>query len=534
MRTFGIVVLTAAVLAGASACSRSRTEPNVLRMATDTEPQALDPHLVTGHTEHRILTSLFEGLTNLNQKTLEVEPGAAESWEVSDDGRVYTFKINPKAKWSDGTPVTAHDFVYGWRRHLSPKLGSEYSYMLWCMKNAQAYNEGKITDFDQVGVKALDDRTLQVTLDYPAPYFLSMQIHYAWFPVLQSNIEKFGAIDDRNSKWTHAGNMVSNGPFKLVEWLPNQIIRVRRNEHYWAADNIKLDGVDFYPTDNLLTEERLFQSGKAQLIETLMATKVATYRKEDSEVLRIAPFFGTYFYRFNTTRPPLDDPRVRRALAMSIDRQSICDSVLFGTGTPATALTPPGLAGYTAKASIPYNVEGARRLLADAGYPNGEGMRRIEILYNESEDHQRIAEAIQDMWKKNLNVNATTTKQEWKVYLNSMTTLNYDVVRSAWIADYLDPINYHECFVTDGGNNRTGWSNPKFDALVEQARYELDHDKRYDLLQQAEAILLEEAPIAPIYTYMQKFLIAPEVQWPGSNPLGYLNYRYFSLAGPGS
>lgn len=512
------------------ACSGGGYRANTLRFATDTEPAAMDPHLVTGHTEHRIMTSLFEGLTTLNQKTLAVEPGIANSWDVSEDGLVYTFTINPDAKWSNGTPVTAHDFVYGWRRHLSPKLASEYSYMLWCLKNARAYNEGSTTDFAEVGVKALDDRTLEATLEYPAPYFLSMQIHYAWFPVLQSNIEAFGAIDDRNSKWTRAGNMVSNGPFKLVEWSPNQSIRVVRNEHYWDADNIKINGIDIYPMDSLLTEERSFQSGKAQLIETLMATKIETYRRERPEVLRIEPLFGTYFYRFNTTRPPLDDPRVRLALAMSIDRQSICDSVLYGAATPATALTPPDLAGYTAEASIEFNVEGAKKLLAEAGFPNGQGMRTIEILYNESEDHQRIAEAIQDMWKRNLNVNVTTNKQEWKVYLDSMNALNYDVVRSAWIADFLDPINYHECFVTGGGNNRTGWSSPDFDELVEQARHTVDHNTRYNLLQQAEAILLSEAPVGPIYTYKQKFLVSPEVQWPGANPLGYLNYRYFSLA----
>ncbi len=529
-----VAAISVSLVLIASGCSGGGGGGNTLRVATDTEPAALDPHMVTGHTEHRILTSLFEGLTTLHQKTLEVEPGAASSWEISDDGLVYTFTINPDANWSDGAPVRAQDFVYGWKRHLSPKLASEYSYMLWCLKNGRAYNEGAITDFDEVGVKALDDKTLEVTLEYPAPYFLSMQIHYAWFPVLQSNIEEFGAIDDRISRWTLAGNMVSNGPFKLVEWRPDQIIRTERNEHYWNVENVALDGVEFYPMDSLLTEERSFQSGKVHLIETLMATKIQTYRQENPEVLRIEPLIGTYFYRFNTTRPPLDDPRVRRALAMAIDRQSICDSIMYGAAAPASALTPPDLAGYTAEASIPYDVEAARALLAEAGYPDGQGLRPIEILYNESEDHQRIAEAVQDMWKKNLNVEVLTNKQEWKVYLQSMNALNYDVVRSAWIADFLDPINYHECFVTDGGNNRTGWSSPEFDRLVEAARYELDHGKRYDLLQQAEAILLNEAPVGPIYTYKQKFLISPEVQWPGANSLGYLNYRYFSLAGQDS
>jgi oligopeptide transport system substrate-binding protein len=232
----------------------------------------------------------------------------------------------------------------------------------------------------------------------------------------------------------------------------------------------------------------------------------------------------------NTTRKPLDDPRVRRALAMSIDRQSICDSVLFGAVVPATAFTPPGLAGYSPEASIPYNVDEARKLLAEAGFPNGQGMRPLDILFNESEDHRRIAEAIQDMWKKNLNVEARPAQQEWKVYLNSLTTLDYDVARSAWIADYLDPINYLECFQTGGGNNRTGWSSPEFDALVEQARLSPDQNVRFPLLQQAEKLLLEGAPLAPIYSYRQRFLLSPRVQGLKSNMLGYLNYKRFSVA----
>lgn len=522
-----------ATLSCAMGCSSGAgtADGAVLRVGAGAEPQNLDPYRVTGHNEHRILTSLFEGLTTLNQETLAVEPGAAESWTVSPDGLVYTFTINPNARWSNGTPVTAHDFIYGWKRHLSARLGSEYVYMLWCIVNAEDYTKGKITDFSQVGAKALDDKTLEVTLKYPVPAFLSMQIHYSWFPVLQANVEAFGTIDDpNNSKWTLAGNMVSNGPFKLVEWSPNQIIRVVQNEHYWDASQVKLDGIEFYPYSSLPTEEREFRSGRLDVTESLLATKIETYRSEHPELLHIDPLVGTYFYRMNTTRKPLDDPRVRRALAMSIDRQSICDSVLFGAVVPATAFTPPGLAGYSPEASIPYNVDEARKLLAEAGFPNGQGMRPLDILFNESEDHRRIAEAIQDMWKKNLNVEARPAQQEWKVYLNSLTTLDYDVARSAWIADYLDPINYLECFQTGGGNNRTGWSSPEFDALVEQARLSPDQNVRFPLLQQAEKLLLEGAPLAPIYSYRQRFLLSPRVQGLKSNMLGYLNYKRFSVA----
>lgn len=522
-------ILAAAFVHGCTS-ERARAPEGIFRVASDAEPQYLDPYLVTGHTEHRILTSLFEGLTTLNQVTLEVEPGAAKSWEISEDGLTYTFHLNPAAKWSDGTPCTAKDFVYGWKRMLTPKLGSEYSYMLWCIKNAEQYNKGEITDFNEVGAQAVDDQTLVVHLNYPTPYLLSMQIHYSWFPVLQSCIEKHGAMDDRSNPWTLAGNMVSNGPFKLVEWSPNKIIRVVRNEHYWDAGRIKLDGIEFHPVSgNLLLEERMFRAGKVDLIETLVLSKIPTYQKENPSVLRLEPFIGTYFYRINTTRKPLDDPRVRKALAMSVDRDSICRDVTFGAFVPAVALTPPNLAGYTAEASIEYNVEEARRLLAEAGFPEGRGMRPIEILYNESEDHQTIAEAVQSMWKQNLGISVTTNKQEWRVYLNSMTTLNYDVVRAGWIADFLDPINYIECFTTGNGNNRTGWSNARYDELERKARHTVDPVERFSYLQEAERILLDDAPIIPIYSFRQRYLLSPDVKGAEANPLGYLNYRYFSI-----
>ncbi len=515
---------------GTGATSTNAPKDGVLRIAADAEPQSLDPMLTTGHTEHRILTSLFEGLTTMNQKTLAVEPGVAESWSVSEDGKTYTFKLNPNAKWSDGAPVTAHDFVYSWKRILSPKLASEYSYMLWCLENAEKYNKGEITDFSQVGAKAIDDHTLEAKLLYPAPYFLTVHMHNAWFPVQQATIEKHGAIDDRQSKWILPENMVSNGPFKLVEWLPNRVIRVVRNEHYWNAGFIKLDEIQFYPVNgNLQTSERMFRVNEVDTIETLLITKVPTYQRENPSVLRLEPFTATYFYRMNVTRPPLNDPRVRLALAMAVDRESICNEVLFGAFVPARALTPPGIGGYTPEAGIDYDLEKAKQLLAEAGFPDGKGMRPIEILYNESEDHQMIAEAIQDMWKKNLGVEVTTNKQEWKVYLNSMTSLNYDVVRAGWIADYLDPMNYIECFTTGNGNNRTGWSNAEYDGLEQKARFEVDPAKRFGYMQEAERILLADTPIIPIYTYRQRYLLSPDVQGFDANQISYMNYRYFSV-----
>jgi len=504
--------------------SSNAPRDNVLRVAADAEPQSLDPMLTTGHTEHRILCSLFEGLTTLNQKTLAVEPGVAQSWEMSSDGKTYTFRLNPAAKWSDGTPITANDFIYSWKRILSPKLGSEYSYMLWCLENGEKYNKGDVTDFAQVGAKAIDDHTLEVKLLYPAPYFLTVHMHNAWFPVQQATIEKHGNIDDRQSKWILPENMVSNGPFKLVEWQPNRVIRVVRNEHYWNVANVSLEEIQFYPVNgNLQTAERMFRANEVDTMETLLITKVPAYKRDNPDVLRLDPFTATYFYRINTTRPPLNDPRVRLALAMSVDK------VLFGAFIPARALSPPGIGGYTADAGIDYDLAKAKQLMAEAGFPDGKGMRPLEILYNESEDHQMIAEAVQDMWKKNLGIDVTSSKQEWKVYLNSMTALNYDVVRAGWIADYLDPMNYIECFTTGNGNNRTGWTNAEYDSLEQKARFEIDPAKRFGFMQEAEGILLGDTPIIPIYTYRQRYLVSPSVQGYDSNPMAYMNYRYFSV-----
>jgi oligopeptide transport system substrate-binding protein len=525
------LALCLAAVGAATACGgRQADTGRVLRIGAGTEPHTLDPHLATGHNEHRILTSLFEGLTTLNQSTLEVEPGMAESWEVSEDGLLYTFHLRNDARWSNGDLVKAQDFVYGWKRHLTPALGSQYSYMLWCLTNAEQYNKGEIDDFAEVGVRAVDDFTLEVELEYPAPYFLSSQIHFAWWPVHKPTIEEHGGIGERNSKWIEAGNMVSNGPYKLVKWEPNAILRVEPNPHYYDADRIDLDAVEFLPIDDLTTEEREFRAGRLHVTNSFPMTMTNWYRENRPEVLNIDPAVGTYFYRFNVERAPFDDVRVRRAFAKAIDKNAIVQHVAYGVVGHAQALTPPGLAGYTPEAGIAFDPEAAKALLAEAGFPNGQGLPSVEILYNTSEDHRRIAEAIQQMWSNTLGARVTTSNQDWKVYLSSMERLNYHVCRSAWFADFLDPINFLEMFVTDGGNNRTGWSNAEYDALIDQARRAVTMSERFAIYQQAEALLLEEAPIAPIYSYTHRHLIDPRVTGMAPNLQGYLNYRYISLA----
>lgn len=524
MRLFCIAGLLAALVVTGCGGGGTAAGPDTLQVGNGAEVQDLDPHLVSGVTEHRVLSALFEGLADVDPTTLEAVPGAAASWEVSPDKLTYTFHLRADGRWSNGEPVTAYDFAYAWRRMLSPKLGAEYAYMLHCLKNARAYNLGELADFRQVGVRVVDELTLEARLEHPTPYFLRMQTHFAWFPVHRATIEAHGAMDERGTAWTRAGSHAGNGAFTLVKWVPNEVIRVEKNPHYWNADAVRLPAIAFYPIDNLQTEERKFRSGALDLTADVPLHRIDVYRTERPEVFNLHPYCGVYFYRFNVTRPPFDDARVRRAFAMAIDRDQLAKHVLHDSVLPAGAYVPPDTAGYNASTEVPYDPEAARALLAEAGFPDGAGLPAIEILYNTAESHRTIAEAVQRMWKEHLNAQVTLLNQDWKVYLSSMNNLDYAVARSAWIADVEDPVNFLECFLTGGGNNRTGWSSPEFDQLVRAAYQERDNAARYAKLEEAEALLLQEAPIAPIYFYTWRFLKSPRVGGLVPNRLGYIRW----------
>ncbi len=517
------VFLILAALWGCSGAKPGEAGP-VLRVGNGAEVQNLDPHLVTGVPEHRILSALFEGLVDVDPVSMEPAPAVAESWKARADGLGYTFRLREDARWSNGDPVTAHDFIYAWQRILSPNLAAEYAYMLHCLKNARAFNLGEVTDFAEVGAKALDDYTLEVTFEHPTPYFLGMQIHYTWHPVHRATIEQFGAMDERDTKWTRAGNLVGNGPFTLEAWHPNEVIRVVPNALYWNAKAVRLDAIEFYPIDNNQTEERSFRSGELHLTETVPLDRVKWYRDNKPAVLHIDPYCGVYYYRFNVTRPPFDDKRVRQAFAMALDREELTTYVMTAGEAPASFFTPPDTAGYTCETKVSFDPVRARALLAEAGFPKGEGLPPVEILYNTNEAHKRIAEAVQGMWKEHLNADVRLLNQDWKVYLASMNNLDYGVARSAWIADVLDPINFLECFLTGGGNNRTGFASPAYDALLRQSSAEVEREARYALLQRAEALLLDEMPIVPIYFYTRKYLRAPQLKGFVPNALGYIRW----------
>jgi len=508
----------------------SGNRQGILHFGNGSEPQGLDPHVVTGVPEHFIIGALFEGLATKNPYTLEPEPGVARSWDISEDGRVITFHINPRARWSNGEPMSATDYVWSWQRLLSPGLGSEYAYMLFPVKNARSFNRGDITDFGEVGVKALDELTLQVTLDERTPYFLQLMDHYSTFAVHRATIEKFGKMTDRYTPWTRVENMVSNGAFRLKDWKLYRRIEVEKSDTYWDRDNVKLNGIVFYPTENVVSEERMFRVGQLHYTNSVPLGKIPLYQEMADSPYRQAPYLGTYYYLINTLRPPTDNVKVRQALSMAVNRESLNKNVLKGTNIPAYSITPPDTLGYFPPKLFGYDVARARQLLAEAGYPNGEGWPGLELTYNTSEDHRKIAVALQQMWKDALNIEVTLTNQEWKVYLDSVTQMDFQMARRGWIGDYVDPNNFLDLFLTGGGNNNTGFANPRYDDLIlHKAPQAATKEERLAVFHEAETMLMEQMPIIPLYTYTSKHLIHPGVKGAPPNLMDWTNFKYVWL-----
>jgi oligopeptide transport system substrate-binding protein len=498
----------------------------VLQFGNGSEPQAVDPHLTIGVPESHIMDAVFEGLVRKDPVTLEPVPGMAESWEISDDGLIYRFHIREGARWSDGTPLTAEDFRWSWWRGLQPALGNESAYMMFPLKNAEAYLKGEITDFAKVGVRVIDPQTLEVELSAPTPYFLQLISHSSYFPVPRHVITKFGAPEDRFTQWTRAENIVSNGPFRLAEWKLNKYVRVERNPQYWDAAHVKLNAVMFYATENIATEERMFRSGQLHYTTDIPLDKIPVYRQQNPALLRQELYLSTYFYMLNVTRPGLEDVRVRRALAMAVDRQTLVDTVLQGVNVPAYAITPPGTLGYQPPKLFEFDPEGARKLLAEAGYPDGKGLPPLEIIYNTHEGHRKIAVAIQQMWKKHLNIDVSMINQEWKVFLDTRKQKEFSIARYGWQGDYVDPNTFLDLFITDGGNNDTGWSNAEYDELIlRKVPSRETQEERFADFYKAETILMEAMPIIPLYTYVTKHLVSPSVKGLAPNILDYYSFQ---------
>ena len=494
------------------------------------EPKALDPHTVTGVIEERILSALFEGLVNLDLETMEPVPGVAESWEISENGTVYRFLLRNDARWSNGDPVTAHNFVYSWRRILSPAFAAEYAYMLYPIENAEAYHAGAIEEFDSVGVRALDSRTLEVRLRAPTPWFLSLQIHFTFYPVHRPTVESHGDMLQRDTPWTRPGNMVSNGPYRLAEWVPNDRIVVERNPEYWNRNALNLERIAYRPIQNPSVEERSFRAGELHITYGVPLTKIESYRRYASPALRIDPYLGTEFIRFNTRRQPFDDSRVRRAFGLAIDRAVLTKQVMKGGQQVATSYVPPGTGGYTygrTWESGPvheYQAGTARRLLAEAGFPEGAGFPPTAMIYDASDNNRIYCEALQQMWQRELGVRVQLQSMDTKTWLASQMQGDYDLARSYWIGDYNDAMNFLDMYLSQSGNNRTGFANTEYETLLSQAVMS-EGDARTALFRQAEDILLREAPITPVYHYTKVYLAVPQLEGLVPNILGRVNWR---------
>ncbi len=515
------ILVVFAVIASSLAvtgCSKRETAVEAARrtktllIGNGAEPADLDPHIAVTYTDYNLLVSLFEGLTVIDEATSKPLPGAAERWDISPDGLTYTFHLRPDGVWSNGDPVTAQDFVFSIERILSPKIASEYAYMLDVLKGAADYTAGKLADFSQVGAKALDARTLQLTLDRPTPYLLSLTAHQAWFPVHSASVLKAGEAHARGTGWTRPGKLIGNGAFTLTEWKPDQHILVTKNPRYHGAAQNQIEAVKFFPVADPSVDERAFRAGQMHITYDVLPDRLDAWRREDPAKLRIDPFLETFYVRFNTTKPPFNDVRVRRALGLAIDRAAIAGPVMRGSRSPAHSFVPPDTAGYTSTASMPTDFETARRLLAEAGFPGGKGFPKFEVKMNTDPVNTKVFEAIQQMWRRELGVDCTLSTMDSRVYIDAMQTLAFDVLRSRWVGDFNDPATFTDLFTSTSGNNNTGWKNPAYDRLIAAASRELDTPRRFELLRQAEALVVEAAPAAPVFFGERTYLIHPDVK----------------------
>ncbi len=545
---FCAAVLAVGLGVVALAFQKAALEPADFTFTNGAEPKSIDPHIMTGQPDGRIGLALFEGLTYYDPATLIPAPGVAERWDIEDDGRLYTFHLRRNARWSNGDTVTAHDFYWSWQRVLAPETASEYSYMLWDVVNGEQFTKGELKDFSKVGLKVLDDWTLRVRLKTYVPYFLDLTSFYTLMPVHPASVEKWEKIAP--GRWTLPENIVTNGPFLLESWVVNDRIRLRKNPGYWNAASIRLDTIDALSTDDLNASINAYLRGESDWNPSYWPATL------NPEILKRPDFtrteaFIVYYYRINNTLPQFKDRRVRQALSLAIDRKEIVENILGLGETEAFTYVPPGIRGYEPPPGLGHDPERARRLLADAGYPGGKGFPETRILFNTHEAHQQVATVIARQIQDTLGIRCQPYKEEWQAYQQHTRTLEYDLARAGWIGDYLDPNTFLDMWITDGGNNQTGYSSPLYDrlyriskdapafvaapdeelygklvegnalrALVVAARALAPGPERIAatakvrmlVFKEMERLLCEiDVPILPVYFYVTKTLVKPHI-----------------------
>ncbi|MBS4190836.1 peptide ABC transporter substrate-binding protein [Bacillus sp. FJAT-49705] len=516
---------------GETATGPEKTEekpevPQDLRININTEPPSLHPGLAKDSTSGTVLRQTFEGLTRINAEG-KAEDAAAEKIAVSDDQKVYTFTLRD-AVWSNDDPVTAKDFEYAWKWALDPENQSEYAYQLYYIKGARAANaEGG--SLDEVGVKALDEKTLEVTLENPTPYFLELTAFYTYLPINSK-------VAEANPNWANdAGdNYTSNGPFVMTEWSHSDKILLKKNEKYWDAKTVKLNTIEMVMINDSNTELSMFENGELDWAGSpngnLPTDAMQTLKDEGR--LTTQPIAGVYNYKFNTTVEPFNNVNIRKAFAHAINRQEIIDNIAQGEQLPAMAIVPPSMfpdneKGFFSDNDVEKAKEYLQKGLEELGYKDVSEFPAVTLSFNTLELHQKIAQAVQDMWKQNLGVEVTLDNQEWAVYIDKLHSLDYQIGRLGWLGDFNDAINFLELYRdADGGNNDTGWESKEFQDLLAKSSLEADHEKRQQLLKDAEAVFMEDMPVAPIYFYTNNWIQNESLKGVAVSGLGDVQYKW--------
>ena len=509
----GLALVALTPLALLPLTSGARLERADMAFNNGGEVSSLDPHTGSGVSESRIARALFEGLVTRDARRYQIAPAAAESWERARDGSSYTFLLRADLTWSNGDPLDAEDFVWSFRRLLAPATAAPFAHMLDCVAGVEAFRTGATEDWSQVGIRALDERRIEFELVTPRQ-LLDVLAHFAFVPVHRGSLER--AREDFPNRWQvewlRPERLVVNGPFRVRERRLGDRIRMERNPHYWDRRSVAFDTVDALSVEHLGTALNLFLTGELDWLDGTVPPGLVS-ELMDREDFLTAPYLGVYFYRFNVTRPPFDDVRVRRAFASAIDRNEL--TRLLGAGQrPALTFTPHGsIRGYPApRLQVLPRTECLEQFEA-AGFTgeNRKPFPPVSIHFNNSELHRNVAEIVAAEWTELFGVSIGLAPQEQKLYLDAQRNLDYEVSRSSWIGDLIDPANFLEIWVSDGVNNRTGWSNAEYDRLIAEARGQFLTRERFALLARAERILLDELPMAPIYYYVSQDMVSPRL-----------------------
>ena len=524
-----ILLVLLALLTACGEQTATVAPTNTLERGLPADPETLDHHKLRSTQAADVLRDLGEGLLGFTA-TGELVPAAAERWDISDDGLVYTFHLRDELRWSNGEPVTAGHFVAGMRRLVDPATAAFYAQMLTSIENAEAIIAGDVP-VSMLAVEAPDDRTVVLRLVQPTPYLLSLLSHPATFPIHPPSLEEHG------DGFARPGKLVTNGAYRLDAWVPGSLLSLKRNEHYWDNAGTAIDAVNYHVIVNNAAELNRYRAGDLHITSTVPAESFARVKEEYADELRVAPFLGIYYYGFNLTKPPFRDNRpLREALSMAIDREELTARVTGRGEKPAYSWVPPGVSNYTpaemgfAALDKEEREQLARARYKQAGYDE-ENPLRVDVRYNTSDLHRKVAVAVQSMWREVLGVEATLINEEFQVLLANMRAAEItQVFRSSWIGDYNDAHTFLSILETGNASNMPRYSNAEYDDLMQRAADQVDARKRRLLLEEAERVLLADHPVIPIYFFVSKHLVSPQVRGWGDNVLDYHYSQHLSLA----